>query len=212
MTLERKQEDFRESVGPVKLYLEDIIAMVDLMSVFDAPVELQVDGATTSDPEDFRELDVVRDLEITVLGRGLRVVISRKAVRVLARAGDRHAGAVAAQLVLHLRQQRRRYVAFVTRAVVILPALVISLGTSTLVMTLPRNVLDRNGDLVVTFAGPVLLASIIMVSFFVMDDRRVRVVPRRRREAPSFWHRNRDDLLINVIVLALGLWLGHLIS
>ncbi len=221
MPVERKQPDFWFNPGAVRLYLHDLEEIDRLLRGVDGEIELEVDNYEAT-----YRLSALEELA-QVPGddklREIRWSRWRPAGTLTVHLSDKHVYVIgspalrgALEEVADVLRRRRRPLASVVqppwRLLVFWVAWWLVLNV---LVNLGVPALERAGAEVPAFVGiGCILAGTGVFAFLLwrLVWRPGVVLRVHRRDRPSFWRRNRDQLIVGLIAASSGSVLGYLLA
>ncbi len=207
-----KPQSLHVNLPHARLYIEDLEAINRLLADL-GPVAIETDRYHLTSLDDIERLPTpeitelifrVRDPEITVyLGRKFAAITSSTAPFAVQGA--------AAQIAERVTQRRdwwdwfeHPWMPYLALVLIFGPAVAVSIG--------PGSSAGQSGRwaaAAIAMLGVVGLAGFQVVSFMT---RQVAIVPQRRSAASSFWSRNRERLIVNIVVAVAAATVGALLT
>lgn len=200
---------------PLRLYLDDVAYLAQVMKQINGEVEIAVDHQTTGDVTDLASMDSKRPNRMSITSRDrdhwpeASIDMDRDGFKVKFRDVGEHSMQFTT-LETFLGRKQRKFAKLARSGKVILTALV--LGGINLVFALTSfrqapNWLETTSTI---FAFAFLVA---VITNLVMTSRpHSIVILQSKADAPSWLQRNRDSLVINAGFLVVGAVLGALVS
>lgn len=214
MTLHRPRDPSRSyAYGPVRLYLDELQGIEDVMLEAAGDLRIRADDATADRVVDLRELDRLDRLEMTSTALQLRLIVDRQTAELWSGGETRDGRGAAAEIDGILRHTRRNLRRVITSPRVFLVAAALGLAPQAGGWLGFYDIEDLRGPGLVAVAFAILVAVPIFLTYFVLQILPSRtVVTKTRREAPNFWRRKRDDIIISATSLSLGVLIGALLA
>jgi len=199
--MKRVKSTYVESLGPVKLFLNDVEEIVSILREVSATVDIRTDEYSMESVEELKKLDVDCIHELTIQCREPYVSLELDRYRIwLYIAEDTPVSRGLFEKVKEVLVRRRRRLARILRN----PSLIwVPLG----LLIYPIVIGLRLSNWSLLALGLFLLISICIWgrwAWVARFERYSTIVLRRQSEHKSFWERNKDQLLLSVISAIIG--------
>lgn len=197
-----------KNLPPLKLYLEDIEFLVKRLESISGTITIKTQTHEFENITEFSEItkDPLRTLEVRSRNPFLSVVLGKSSAYLYLSEDLPEARGVLEQIDSYLRKRRKTFTSVLVSPVGWLVWIALVVITPVLIAGLcpPRFQ-------VLGLLGWISLASLFyLFGFFLYRQRYTIVIPKRRSEAPSFWERNWEKIIIAILVGLLGFFLGWL--
>lgn len=215
--MERKQPEFWFNPGAVRLYLHDLEEIDRLLRSVDGEIELEVDNYEAtyrlSALDDLAEVpgdDRLREIRWSRWWPAGKLIVRLSDKNVYVTGSPALRGAL--EEVADVLRRRRRPLAFVVQP----PwRLFVSWVAWWLVLTVLVNLGERVGAEVPAFVvtgGVLVAAGVFLFVVWRLVWRPGLVLRVYRRDRPSFWRRNRDQLIVGLIAASSGSVFGYVLA
>jgi hypothetical protein len=212
----------RINLGIVRVYLDDIQEIFSILKELTNDVRIQADDFVATEPQDLLDMssDTINELTIVATQPSVTVTLSGKTATLEATDADMATLGAVKRIEERMRHRRRPLKRLLWNKDQP-PALVgftLILGVAALVLAVlavadptpanppPPNTTTIGIELAIgTWVAAVLATTL---SVILTARRQAIVIPRTQKDAPPFWERNRDEIVINAIFTAIGGVLG----
>jgi hypothetical protein len=216
----------RISFGIVRIYLDDIQEIFSILRELTDDVRIQADDFVANEPQDLLDISSETISELTIVATQPNVTVTLSGNTAILEATDADMATLGAvkRIEERMRHRRRPLKKFLWNKdqPPALVGLAIALGVVAFVLaivalsspTAPNPQLGTETDTpreigvgwVIAIWALALLT--IALAVIMTARRQAIVIPRPQKDAPPFWKRNRDEILINAIFTAIGGVLG----
>jgi hypothetical protein len=204
--MKKKKQSHIENLRPVILYLDDIEQIVEIFKTISDKVEISTEEYKYENISELQNLSDERLSDLNIEIKEPYVSLGFKKCNVsLYRADD---DAVTVGLCEKLKEFLFRHTRKFSRIMYIVPiwSFFIGVGSSTLVIGTHRSDVNR------IFIGCIVLACgivLTLISWYLRFNRFSTIYLQRKKEFPSFWKRNKDELVVNILVGCICLLVGY---
>ena len=199
--MEKKATPVHRSFGAVRLYWNDILALVEIMREASDKVTLETDRHKTEDPHELQSLDsnVIYDLELKTTEPYVSVHFSPSSVFLFISDDTLVQRGVYEKLGTYIRSRQRRLRLFTHTS---FPSSVV-IGYSLASVFGAASSRDASR---LAFPLALLLAGIAWATLATLNDRKRSsiIVLGERANYPGFWARNQDRIVVAFIAAVLG--------
>ena len=228
----------RISFGIVRVYLEDIQEIFSILQEVAKSVRIQADDFVATEPRDLLDIssETISDMSIVAVEPSVTVTLSKNTATMEATDADMATLGALKRIEELMRRRRRPFKRWVWNPgpnplspvvavfLALIPVVLLLVGalssdttpanpatTSSLPTTSPLSpASEENTELSLGWAIGIssLILLAIVLSIILTAQRRALVIPRTQKDAPPFWERNRDQIMINAIFAVIGGVLG----
>lgn len=219
MTLKRTQAEVDErELRHVKLWRDDLAAMVSTIAEVASDIEMSADGYSFDDAEDLKQIKELRlhDFRLTASSGRIVLVLNRKKAAVIVKSPDLSTRGMSTELERLARGRRIHVRSYAQR---------IAFGALAAIVSVLMVIAAVNPATIgLTNAGPFeSMAAVLVGGFLVfmfmglmlsgLSPSGAVIFTRTQAEAPPWGRRNKDALVTNAIVsfvfLIIGLLIGY---
>lgn len=213
--MKRVERVFFERLPPVKLYLEDVEEVCAIVQENAARLELETGDVALNGPLDLQRLpkNELTELEVRGIresgGTSLSVDFERSHITLFSSKDDSVSLGTAAKVKRVLRPRQRNLVRVLLSP--IFGGIPVGLFLSATVISIVGLV---EGSALLSIASLVLFAQggLFVAPIFLYSRKANLIIVKFRRDAPSFWQRRKDDLVVGLLAALVGAIIGSLLT
>jgi hypothetical protein len=200
----------RKNLPPLKLYLEDIEFLVKRLESISSRITIKTDTHEFENISEFSntQKEALRKLQILSRDPYLIVELNQLSASLYLSEDRPDARGVFEQIKSHLQKRRKFFTAIFFSPIFFIPSIAFCL----LVAPLISRFVPSSFQLFALLAWLFLYVCAGCLFLFLHNRRYNIIIPKRRSDAPSFWERNWEKIVIGVLTGLLGLLIGWLIK
>lgn len=203
--MELIRDSIRKQLPPLRLHIDDIREIYEFITENYEKVRLSAAGYHLESIDELRELPVssIHNLEISASNPFIHIMLSESFAQFSIQSGDIQTEGIATRLESILLKSRAK--------VYFLP---IKLWAF-FIVSLPLYagiVLDHILTFFVGFLIVLMYATIFVIDYRFKFNSYTTVLPIERKEQTSFWKRNKDQIILLVIGVVIGLVIKELFN